>query len=135
MISHPFPKCRAADRKRVRQHHVGAELFDLSGQHLFHPDRLIADEPGQNPAAQHESRSARGRNFRPCSRAQAVCSRTIVDRDLDGRVPQIDEIPGVEIGDAEQAGVADGQLPLVGRVLEPWMAGIKLRREIRNNPC
>ena len=135
MAPHPAPERRPQIAKGVRQDYVGPKILDLGRQQLFHPSRLVADDPWQNSAAHDETRGADGGKEEAVLAGPGSLQPAIVDRNLDGRVPQFREIPRIKVGNTEEARVADLQLTRVGLVLEARDALRRARQGTPDNRC
>ena len=140
------PHQGGVDMKRVLvEHEVGPEVLDLGEQDFFGLRielRTKANLAGQWPEQRLEWRDGalhpcrkrcagdlgdrlgrRGRHSvfaRPCRLHPGI-----VDVDFRRLMAECREIPRIEIGDAEQAGISRRHLGRIGRALEPRIAAIE----------
>ena len=147
------PDQTGVDMKDVLvEHQIGFELLDLGKQDVLgravepgaQPD-LAGERPQDRFERRHDTLQPRRRHLAAGRRAgwlrnlgrDAVLARPcglkpgIVDVDLRRLVTQRRKIPGIEIGDAEQAGISRRHLRRIGSVLEPGLASIEPSQEAR----
>ena len=130
---------------------IGPKLLDLGEQDVFRlgvERRAQPDLSGQRPQQRLERRDGALQPCRECRGAaapggcgdfdrHAMLARPgrlqprIVDVDLGGGMARRAEIPRIEIGDAEQAGISRRHLRGIGGVLKPGLAVIEPSQKAR----
>ena len=113
----------------MRQQDVGSEVLDLCAQDCGHPFAAIENQPRNHAAAQDDARQRPGSDLDPVLSRPGFLQEPVVDEDLGRRVPELGQVPRVEVGHAKQAVDPRLHLLLVGGPLEP-APGIELVEKI-----